>query len=73
MYNYITTADELAPYARELWEIIEKNKLNVRIHDVYPLSDIVRATNVCCLNPFPVQKDILGKNFLDVNRADVTD
>ena len=28
----------------ELWKFIEKDGLNVRIHDVYPLSDIVKAT-----------------------------
>jgi NADPH2:quinone reductase len=35
---------ELQEAAKELWKFIEKDGLSVRIHDVYPLSDIVRAT-----------------------------
>ncbi len=31
-------------YSKELWDIIEKDGLNVRIHDVYPLEDVKRAT-----------------------------
>ncbi|KAF1955726.1 NAD(P)-binding protein [Byssothecium circinans] len=42
--NYITTRDELKQYTAELWKFIEKDGLNVRIHDVYPLKDVVRAT-----------------------------
>lgn len=30
--------------ANELWNFIEKDGLNVKIHDVYDLSDVVRAT-----------------------------
>ncbi|KAF2473815.1 NAD(P)-binding protein [Lindgomyces ingoldianus] len=41
---YITTRDELQMYATELWDFIDKKKLNVRIHEVYPLKDVVRAT-----------------------------
>jgi NADPH2:quinone reductase len=46
LFNYIATADELAAASKELWNFIEKDKLNVRIHDVYPLEDVVRATKV---------------------------
>jgi NADPH2:quinone reductase len=42
--NYIATREELQEAAKELWKFIEKDGLNVKIHDVYPLSDIVRAT-----------------------------
>jgi len=44
LFNYIATREELQAAAKELWSFIEKDGLNVRIHDVYPLSDIVRAT-----------------------------
>ncbi|KAF2129473.1 NAD(P)-binding protein [Dothidotthia symphoricarpi CBS 119687] len=44
LFNYIATRDELVQYADELWKFIEKDGLNVRIHDVYPLADIARAT-----------------------------
>ncbi|EAT78697.1 hypothetical protein HBI56_170950 [Parastagonospora nodorum] len=44
LFNYIATREELQKAANELWKFIEKDGLNVKIHDVYPLSDIVRAT-----------------------------
>jgi NADPH2:quinone reductase len=44
LFNYIATREELQEVAKELWKFIEKDGLNVKIHDVYPLSDIVRAT-----------------------------
>jgi|TARA_R110002003_G_scaffold96_9_gene7458 NADPH2:quinone reductase len=44
LFNYIATRGELQEAAKELWKFIEKDGLSVRIHDVYPLSDIVRAT-----------------------------
>lgn len=44
LFNYIATRDEFQKYSKELWEFIEKDGLNVRIHDVYPLEDIKRAT-----------------------------
>lgn len=44
LFNYIATREELQKASEELWKFIEKDGLNVRIHDVYPLSDIVRAT-----------------------------
>jgi NADPH2:quinone reductase len=44
LFNYIATREELQTAAKELWNFIEKDGLNVRIHDEYPLSDIVRAT-----------------------------
>lgn len=44
LFNYIATREELLKASEELWKFIEKDGLNVRIHDVYPLSDIVRAT-----------------------------
>ncbi|KAH9882169.1 hypothetical protein J1614_001341 [Plenodomus biglobosus] len=44
LFNYIATREELQQATKELWNFIEKDGLKVRIHDVYPLSDIVRAT-----------------------------
>lgn len=44
LFGYIATREELQAAAKELWNFIEKDGLNVKIHDVYPLSDIVRAT-----------------------------
>lgn len=44
LFNYIATREELIQYADELWKFIEKDGLNVRIHDVYPLEDVARAT-----------------------------
>ena len=45
LFNYIATRDEFQQYASELWNFIERDNLNVKIHEVYPLEDIVRATN----------------------------
>ena len=44
LFNYIYTREEMQKYSAELWDIILKDKLNVKIHDVYPLEDVVRAT-----------------------------
>ena len=44
LYNFIATREEFQQYAKELWGLIESNGLNVRIHDVYPLEDVKRAT-----------------------------
>lgn len=44
LFNYIVTREETLKATNELWKFIEKDGLNVQIHDVYPLDDIVRAT-----------------------------
>ncbi|KAH7089045.1 hypothetical protein FB567DRAFT_591156 [Paraphoma chrysanthemicola] len=44
LFNYIATREELQEAASELWKFIEKDGLKVKIHEVYPLSDVVRAT-----------------------------
>jgi NADPH2:quinone reductase len=44
LFNYLATREEVQEAAKELWKFIEKDGLKVKIHDVYPLSDIVRAT-----------------------------
>jgi len=44
LFNYIATREELQAATAELWKFIEKDGLNVKIHKVYELSDIVQAT-----------------------------
>lgn len=43
LFNYIHTREEFEQYTAELFDFIIKDKLNVRVHEVYPLSDIQRA------------------------------
>ncbi|KAH8728774.1 hypothetical protein GQ44DRAFT_608760 [Phaeosphaeriaceae sp. PMI808] len=44
LFNYLSTREEVQEAAQELWKFIEKDGLNVKIHKVYPLKDIVQAT-----------------------------
>ncbi|KAH7116068.1 hypothetical protein B0J11DRAFT_593784 [Dendryphion nanum] len=44
LFNYLYTRDEFQSYAKELWELITEAKLEVRVHEVYGLEDVVRAT-----------------------------
>jgi NADPH2:quinone reductase len=44
LFNYIATRKELQEAAKELWKFIENDGLNVKIHQVYPLEEVVRAT-----------------------------
>jgi NADPH2:quinone reductase len=44
LFNYVYTREEALKYSNELWEFIVKDGLKVKIHDIYPLSDVVRAT-----------------------------
>ncbi len=43
LFNYIYTREEFEKYAAELFNFIIEDKLNVRIHETYPLADIARA------------------------------
>ena len=43
LFNYLVTREELETYSAELFDILLKNKIDVRIHEVYPLSEVVRA------------------------------
>ncbi|TVY21554.1 putative quinone oxidoreductase [Lachnellula arida] len=43
LFNSIATREEYEGYSAELFDFIIKDKLNVRIHETYPLSDIARA------------------------------
>jgi len=42
-FNYIYTREEFERYTAELFDFIIKDKLNVRIHEIYPLSEVKRA------------------------------
>lgn len=43
VFNYITTREELETYTKELFDFILSGKVDVKIHDVYPLKDVGRA------------------------------
>lgn len=43
LFNYIYTREEFERYSAELFDLIIKDKLNVRIHKNYPLADIATA------------------------------
>jgi len=39
LFGYITTREEFETYSNELFEFMVKNKLDVRVHKVYPLKE----------------------------------
>ncbi|TAQ85134.1 hypothetical protein B7494_g6552 [Chlorociboria aeruginascens] len=43
LFNYIFTREDFDSYTAELFDLVIKDKLNVRIHEVYDLKDIKRA------------------------------
>ncbi len=43
LFNYLTTREEFEHWANELLETLVKNDIDVRIHEVYPLSEVKRA------------------------------
>ncbi|KAK0120658.1 NADPH:quinone reductase [Cadophora gregata f. sp. sojae] len=43
LFNYIYTREEYERYTAELFNFIIKDKLNVQVHETYPLADIARA------------------------------
>jgi NADPH2:quinone reductase len=43
LFNYIYTREEFDHYSSELFNFILKDKLNVRIHETYPLEEVQRA------------------------------
>lgn len=44
--NYITTPAELDHYGTELFRLMREEKFRVKIHKIYPLSDVARAHQV---------------------------
>ncbi|KAG5976513.1 hypothetical protein E4U58_003345 [Claviceps cyperi] len=43
LFGYITERKDLEAYSRELFTLVASGKLDVVIHDVYPLSEVARA------------------------------
>ncbi|KAI0817932.1 hypothetical protein GGR55DRAFT_47799 [Xylaria sp. FL0064] len=43
LFNYVVTREEFAGYVEELFGFIEKDGFEVRVHEVYPLSEVKRA------------------------------
>lgn len=43
LFNYIVTREEFEHWTGELFDFIIKDKMNVRIHEIYPLADVARA------------------------------
>lgn len=43
LFGYVSTREEFAGYAKELFGFIENDGFNVRVHEVYPLSEVKRA------------------------------
>ncbi|KAI0199155.1 hypothetical protein F4808DRAFT_433526 [Astrocystis sublimbata] len=43
LFNFVTTREELTHYANELFGFIEKDGFNVKVHEVYPLTQVARA------------------------------
>jgi NADPH:quinone reductase len=43
MFKYIETREESEAYTSQLFDFIIKDKLNVKIHETYPLEDVKRA------------------------------
>ncbi|KAF4637736.1 hypothetical protein G7Y89_g338 [Cudoniella acicularis] len=43
LFNYIYTREEFEKYSAELFDFIIKDKMNVKIHEIYPLAEVARA------------------------------
>lgn len=43
LFGYIATKEEKEQYTTELFELLRKGKLNVKIHEIYPLQEVARA------------------------------
>lgn len=43
LFNYLVTREEFEHWSNELLDVMVKHNIDVRIHEVYPLSDIKRA------------------------------
>ncbi|KAM3069496.1 NADPH:quinone reductase [Clarireedia jacksonii] len=43
LFSFIQTREEFEGYVAELFDFIIKDKLNVRIHEIYPLQEVARA------------------------------
>ncbi|AEO60723.1 hypothetical protein MYCTH_2310250 [Thermothelomyces thermophilus ATCC 42464] len=43
LFAYIATAEERAAYTKELFDLLLTGKVNIHIHDIYPLQEVGRA------------------------------
>ncbi|QSZ28719.1 hypothetical protein DSL72_003221 [Monilinia vaccinii-corymbosi] len=43
LFNYVATREEFEAYAKELFDFISQDGLNVKIHEIYPLEEVRRA------------------------------
>lgn len=43
LFGYVATREEFEHYVKELFDFVLKDKLDVRVHEVYPLSEVARA------------------------------
>lgn len=43
LFNYIHTREEYEHYCKELFDFIVQGKVNIKIHEIYPLQDVARA------------------------------
>ncbi|KAI9677135.1 MAG: NADPH:quinone reductase [Bathelium mastoideum] len=43
LFQFLATREELEQYATELLDMMAKSNIDVRIHEIYPLKDVVRA------------------------------
>jgi NADPH2:quinone reductase len=41
--NYVASRPAFEKYTDELFDLISKDKLKIKVHEIYPLADIQRA------------------------------
>ncbi len=46
LFNYLSTREEFEDYTKELFDFMMVDKMNVQIHEIYPMEDVARAHNV---------------------------
>jgi len=51
LFNYITLREEFEQYTNELFDFITKDKLDVRIHNIYDLKDAAQAHQASVQHP----------------------
>ncbi|KAF2083377.1 NAD(P)-binding protein [Saccharata proteae CBS 121410] len=43
LFNYLATREEVEHYINELFQFMEKDKMDVRVHKIYPLEEVAQA------------------------------
>lgn len=43
LFGYLATREELEKYSKELFDLIQSGKVNVKVHKVYDLKDVATA------------------------------